>query len=394
MFSRFVRLAVAAALAVAHLSAQATGRIEGTIVDPQNAAVAGAEVVCRNIATSLDRETKSNEEGIFRFPDLAIGTYEIVVSKQGFQKLLRENVELLTGRTLDLKLRLTVGAVNQSVEVTGEVPAVQTATSEVQSTMDSRAMSELPLNGRNPLDLVILTPGADYTDTGTNAGQQDNPGVTVNGLRSVDNNYALDGAGFNNSHHAGAPTLPNPDTLGEFTVQSSNFSARESRAGALVQLSTRSGGNRWSGSVFEYLRNDKMDARNFFDVARQDFKRSQAGGSLGGPIVRNRTFIFSSYQATIKRGSPSPKLLTVPTAAQRAGDFTALANRIIVDPLNGEPFPNSVIPQSRFDAAAVRALAYVPLPKRAEQQRRPRVQECEPGRSPGRRQGGSSSCVQ
>lgn len=362
MRASVIRVFVLCALATVQLCAQATGRIDGTIVDSQQAAVPAAQVSCRNVGTGLGYETASNDEGIFRFPELPIGTYEIVVSKAGFQKLLRGGVELLTGHTLDLKLGLKVGQVSESVEVTSQVPLVQTATSEVQTTIDSRAMSELPLNGRNPLNLVLLTPGADYTNTGTNAGQQDNPGVTVNGLRSVDNNYALDGAGFNNAHHGGAPTLPNPDTLGEFTVQSSNFSARESRAGALVQLSTRSGTNRWSGSVFEYLRNDKMDARNFFDVTRQVFKRSQAGGSVGGPIKRNQTFVFGSYQATVKRGTPSPKLITVPTAALRSGDFSALASRIIVDPLTRQPFPNNVIPQSRFDPTAVRALAYVPLP--------------------------------
>ncbi|HKE26642.1 MAG TPA: TonB-dependent receptor [Bryobacteraceae bacterium] len=362
MFRLVIRLSLLSTVAMVHLYAQATGRIEGTVLDPQEAVVAGAQIQCRNEATGLAYDTKSNAEGIFRFPDLAIGTYTITVSQQGFQKLVQQGAELLTGHTLDLRLRLTLGTASASVEITGEAPLMQTATSEVQTTIDTRPMSDLPLNGRNPLDLVVLTPGADYTTTGTNNGQQDNTGVTVNGLRSVDNNYELDGAGFVNSHHDGAPTLPNPDTLGEFTVQSANFSARESRAGAVVQLSTRSGTNRWSGSVFEYLRNDKMDARNFFDTTRQTFKRSQAGASLGGPIVHNRTFLFSSYQGTLKRGTPSPKLITVPTAAQRSGDFTAQASKLIVDPQTGQPFPGSVIPQSRFDPLALKLLPYVPLP--------------------------------
>jgi len=350
------------AAAAVSLNAQATGRLEGSVSDPAEATVVGAQVLCRNVGTGLNYTAVTNVDGIFRYPELPIGSYELVVSKEGFQRLVRPGVDLLTGHTVDLKLRLQIGSVSESVEVKAVVPLVQSATSEVQTTMDSRAVTELPLNGRNPLELVVLTPGADFTATGTSPGQQDNTGVTVNGLRSTDNNYQLDGASFTNNFYGSAPTLPNPDTLGEFTVQSSNFSARESRAGALVQLSTRSGANKWSGSVFEFFRNDKLDARNFFGDARSPFRRNQFGGSMGGPIQRNKTFVFGSYQSTIKRGGPSPKLLTVPTAAQQNGDFSALASRIIVDPLTRQPFPGSIIPQGRFDPIAVRLLQYIPHP--------------------------------
>lgn len=360
MFRSLVRILLLAMLAAAQLCAQATGRIEGLVVDPNDAAVPGAQVVCRNVATGLTYQAVSNVEGIFRFPDVPIGSYEIAVSKDGFQKLVRGGIDLLTGHTVDLKLPMTIGAVTQSVEVSGEVPLVQTATSEVQTTIDSRAMSELPLNGRNPLELVVLTPGAAFTSLGTSVGQQDNTGVTVNGLRATDNNFQLDGAGFNNPMYGSAPTLPNPDTLSEFTVQSSNFSARESAGGALVQLSTRSGTNRLSGSVFNFLRNDKMDARNFFAARVSQFKRNQGGASLGGPIKRNRMFFFASYQATVKRGSPSPRLLTVPSLAQRDGIFPA--NNAIYDPLTKQPFPGNVIPRSRFDANTPRLIPYIPLP--------------------------------
>jgi hypothetical protein len=342
---------------------QAAGLIEGTITDPENAAISGASVVCSNVNTGIRLQTRTNTEGIFRFPELPIGTYEITATMPGFQ-VVKERTDLLTGDALNLKLQLKVGSVSETIEVTGEAPVVQSATSEVKTTMDSRQMSELPLNGRNPLDLVVLTPGADYTATGTSPGQQDNTGVTVNGLRSTDNNYQLDGASFTNNFYGSAPTLPNPDMLGEFTVQSADFSARESRAGALVQLSTRSGTNRWAGSAFEFLRNDKMDARNFFGAQRSPFKRSQAGASVGGPLVRNRTFLFASYQATIGRGGPSPKLLTVPSVAQVNGDFSApnLASKIIVDPTNGQPWADNIIPKTRFSPAASKLLFVFPAP--------------------------------
>jgi hypothetical protein len=342
------------------LLGQGTGRIEGTVVDPSDAPVAGAKVVCVNTGTGARHEAATTHEGVFRFPELPIGAYEVAVTHEGFQRLTRRGVELLTGHTLGLRLAMSVGSVNETIDVSAAIPLVQTASSEVQTTFDSRATSELPLNGRNPLELVVLTPGADFTTLGTSPGQQDNTGVVVNGLRSTDNNFQLDGAGFNNPMYASAPTLPNPDTLGEFTVQSANFSARESRAGAVVQLSTRSGTNRFTGSVFNFLRNEKLDARNFFADRVSEFKRNQGGGSLGGPVVRNRLFFFGSYQITVKRGSPSPKLLTVPTAAQREGVFPAV--RTIYDPLNRQPFPSNTVPRARFDPSTPKLIPFTPLP--------------------------------
>ena len=340
--------------------------LERSVVDATQAVLQGAKVVCRNLETGLTHEAATNAQGLFRFPELPIGSYRIEVGAPGFKTQERGPIELLTGHTVDLPITLELGEVTQRTEVVGEIPLVQTATSDVQTTIDSRSMRELPLNGRNPLELVALTPGADFTDTGTIIGQQDNTGVTVNGLRSNDNNFQLDGAGFNNAHFGSAPTLPNPDTLAEFTVQSSNFTARESRAGAVVQLSTRSGTNRFNASLFEFLRNEKLDARNFFDAERSPFRRNQFGATAGGPIVRSRTFFFGSYQATLKRGGLNPKLLTVPNAALRSGDFSALASRIIADPLTDQPFPGSIIPRSRFDPAAVKLLELVPLPNRTD----------------------------
>jgi len=346
------------------LVGQATGRITGTVVDAGDALVAGASVQCRNTESGLLSATVTNQEGIFRFPDLPIGTYEITVTQPGFQTLVRGSIDLLTAHTVDLRLQLQVGAVTQSVNVTTEIAPLQSASSEVQTTIDSRSMRELPLNGRNPLELVVLTPGADFTDTDTVVGQQDNTGITVNGLRATYNNYQLDGAGFNNPHFGSAPTLPNPDTLQEFTVQSSNFSARESRAGAVVQLSTRSGSNQYHGSVFEFLRNDKLNARNFFSLRRSTFKRNQFGATMGGPVIKDKLLFFGSYQGTITRGGPNPKQLTVPDQALRTGDFSALSGRIIVDPLTATRFPGDRIPSNRFDPISLKLLDLTPLPNR------------------------------
>lgn len=348
-------------LSVEALLGQSTGRLSGSVVDPTDAVVPNAQVVCTNTQTHLKLQAVTNQSGIFQFPELPIGSYELTATASGFKTLVRGPIELLTGHVLDLKLPLQVGEAAQRAEVVGAAPLVEAASSEVQTTIDSRNMQDLPLNGRNALQLVVLTPGTLLTASGTIGGQQDNTGVTVNGLRATDNNFRLDGASYTNKHFDSAPTLPNPDTLGEFTVQSSNFSAREAGAGAVVQLSTRSGANDFHGSVFEFLRNDALDARNFFNAQKLAFKRNQYGGSFGGPIIHDRTFFFGSYQGSKQRGAPSPKTLIVPTAQQRTGDLSSLG-KPIVDPQSGQPFPNAFIPASRIDPIASKLQALIPLP--------------------------------
>jgi hypothetical protein len=342
------------------LFAQASGRITGVVTDPTDAVVQSAHVIATNTRTQIKLETVTNQDGIFQFPELPIGSYEITATAPGFKTLGRGPIELLTGHTIDLRLSLQIGEAAQTTQVTADAPMVQSASSEVQTTMETRSMQDLPLNGRNALQLVVLTPGTQLTGSGTIGGQQDNTGVSVNGLRATDNNFRLDGASYTNKHFDSAPTLPNPDTLGEFTVQSSNFSARESGAGAVVQLSTRSGTNGFHGSAFEFLRNDKLDARNFFNAAKLPFHRNQYGGTFGGPVRKDRTFFFGAYQGSKQRGAPSPKTLIIPTPAQRAGDFSALG-KAIVDPLTGQPFLNAVIPTNRFDPIAVKLLDIIPL---------------------------------
>ena len=365
------RIALCAVLISAGAWAQSTGRLSGTVVDPYNAVVVGADVTCRNTETGVVLRESSNQDGNFWFPELRIGTYEVRVAHPGFQTLVQGSIEMLTGHTVDLKLQLRLGSVTESMDVTSAIPPMQTASSEVQTTFDSRLTRELPLNGRNPLELVVLTPGADFTDegivgnvqsNGTVDNQQDNLGITVNGLRPVDNNFKVDGANFNNVQFGSAPTLPNPDSLEEFTVQSSNFNALESRAGAVVQMSTRSGTNALHGSAFEFLRNDVLDARNFFGLERMPFRRNQFGGTLGGHIIKNKLFYFGSYQGTIAVGGPNPKPLNVPSVLQRTGDFSERASRNIVDPLNGQLWPGNKIPASRWNPVAQALLKMYPYP--------------------------------
>ncbi len=353
-----------------NLRAQATGRIGGTVTDQSGAVVPDAMVRCKNLDTGVEREGRTNAAGLFEFPNLPIGHYQLEISGPGFQSQRTDRIELLTGATLDLPVSLKVGDAVQAVTVTAEAPVVESTSSSVQTSVNQTAIRDLPLNGRNPLQLTALTPGTAITDVGTESGQQDNRGLTVNGLRATQNNFVLDGAGYTNRFFDSVPTMPNPDALQEFTIQSSNYSAEYGGAGALVQLSTRSGSNQIHGTAYEFLRNTDLNGRNFFSLSRPPFKLNQYGGTIGGPIVKNRTFFFFSGQDTLQRSAPSPISITVPTAAQRNGDFSALLPKTqLVDPFNNNaPFANNQIPLSRMDPVAMKvAAALLPLPNSGTQ---------------------------
>jgi len=341
------------------LMAQSTALLTGTVVDPSGSVVPQSEVICRNTATGLTHRASTNAEGLFRFPDLPIGSYEVTVTHTGFQTLIRTGLDLLTGHSVNLRLQLTVGAVHQSVQVRAGAPVVQTTSSQIQTTINSRSMRELPLNGRNALQLVLLTPGT--VATGGSSFQSANEQIEVNGMRGSDNNYTLDGSSYTDPHYGTAAILPNPDALEEFTVKSSNFSAAEAGAGASVELSTRSGTNQFHGSAFEFLRNNALDARNYFASDILPFRRNQFGGTFGGPIKKDRMFIFGSYQGTRVQGGASPAISQPPTAAERQGDFSGIGSTIY-DPQTGQPFPDNIIPTARFDPLAAKLLSSIPLP--------------------------------
>src|SRR5215469_10518555 len=328
------------------MSAQAVGTIRGTVTDSSGAVIAGASVTATNTATALSRTEVTNREGIFVFPDLPIGTYNLEISNPGFQTQHRQSTVLLTGQTLGLQITLAIGSATQSVEVTSQAPLIESATSSVQTTVDQKQMLDLPLNGRNPLQLTVLTPGTVLTDVGTEAGQQDNTGLSVNGLRTTQDNYQLDGAIYVDRFFDSVPTLPSPDGLQEFTIQSSNYSAEYSGAGSLVQLSTRSGSNQIHGSAFEYFRNTVLDAKNYFQQTVPPFKLNQFGGTVGGPIKKDRTFFFFAAEDLQQRSSPNPTTITVPTPAELKGDFSALLAKgiAIFNPATGQPYPGNIIP--------------------------------------------------
>ena len=369
---RLLRVSIAMLVflaSAAFLFGQATGRIGGTVVDATGAVVPGAAVQCSNNETGLKRTVETNQDGIFEFPDLPIGQYQLIVTKQGFERETQQ-VPLVTGQVVDLQIAMKVGNINQTFDVRGEAPLVQSASSSVQQSVTQTQMQELPLNGRNALQLTTLTPGTVLTNVGTESGQQDNVGLSVNGLRATQNNFQLDGVIYNDRFFDSVPTMPNPDGLQEFTIQSSDYSAEYGGAGALVQLSTRSGTNSIHGSAFEFFRNTDLDARNFFNITRPPYKQNQFGGTAGGPIKKNKTFFFFSAQDWQRRSAPNPVNITVPTAAERNGDFSALLSKKVqlVNPANKQQFPDNQIPTSLFNPVSVAiANALLPLPNSGSQ---------------------------
>jgi hypothetical protein len=334
------------------LFAQAVGVLRGTVVDASGALVIEAAVSATNNDTKLVRFVKTNEQGIFVFPDLPIGSYSLQIEKQGFRTQQRTGISLLTGQVIDSSFTLAVGEEAQTVEVIADSAQLQTASSSVATTIDAKQISELPLNGRNPLQLTTLTPGTALTGVGTESGQQDNTGLVVNGLRPTQSTYLLDNAIYNNRFFDSVPILPNPDALQEFTIQSSNYGAESPGAGALVQLSTRSGTNQFHGTAYEYLRNTVLNGYNRFPARnaaaaaiKPPFKLNQFGGTIGGPILHDKTFFFFAAENLEQRSSANPVSFVIPTAAQMSGNFSALAaaGTQLYNPVNGQPYAGNII---------------------------------------------------
>jgi hypothetical protein len=311
--------------AASRASAQSTGSIRGTVTDPSGAAIANAAVTVTDTATSIGRDTRTNDSGIFVFPDLPIGIYKLKIAAAGFETQNRPDLTLITGQVMDLPIAMAVGSQTQQVTVTSETQQIQTSTSTVEQSVTQQQMRDLPLNGRNPLQLTTLTAGTVLTTTGTESGQEDNTGLSVNGLRATQNTYVLDGTIYMNRFFDSVPTMPNPDALQEFTIQASNYSADHEGAGALVQLSTRSGSDQLHGSAWEYFRNTVLNGWNYFKSAtKPPFKVNQFGGTVGGPVFNSKkAFFFFSSEDLQQRSSPTTITTEYPTAAELAGNFSA-----------------------------------------------------------------------
>lgn len=332
------------------------------MLDPSGAAVSGAEVTLTNIQTGDVRRQPSSTEGYFTFADLPRGEYSLKVVGSGFKELVLGPLTLTVGQQLTVRPTMQLGRVQESVMVTAEAPPVTTATGTVSQLIDTKRIEELPLNGRNVLQLVSLVPGV------VSAGNAGQFGATqavfsVSGGRGIDMNFSLDGGYNMNSFYNIANEYPNPDALQEFSTTTRSYSATFGRGSSSVAAVTKSGTNGWHGSAFHFLRNTVLDARPFFAGRRPDFKRNQYGGTFGGPIVRNKAFFFLGYQGTKVRGTPNDVRYRTLAPAEREGDFSNIATPLR-DPLNpGQTFPGNRIPASRIQPFARTLLnRYMPLP--------------------------------
>jgi hypothetical protein len=284
----------------AMLPGQRNTQMTGRVADPSDAIIPEANVTIINEDTGIRRETTTNELGYYVVPLLQPGRYRVTVQKEGFRPISRAGITLEVDQMARVDFVLEVGAVTETVEVVANVNRVDTQSATLKEVVDERRIRELPLNGRDATQLILLLPGV-YGTTRDNSGLRQagsgrgivQAGISSNGARGNMDNYSLDGTTHNDTYTNIALAFPNPDALQEFSVQTNNFSAESGRsAGAVVNAVTRSGTNNFHGSLFEFHRNSALNARNFFARTSDGLKRHQFGGTLGGPIWKNRTFFF------------------------------------------------------------------------------------------------------
>jgi outer membrane receptor protein involved in Fe transport len=363
---------------------QAFSQVTGSVADATGASVPAAQVTASNQETGVERSAETNEGGVYTIPFLAPGTYSIVVNKEGFHAALRENVRLEVNQIARLDFSLEIGAVTETVEVTGTAPALESDSSSIGQVIEQKAIVDLPLNGRNFVQLAILGPGVTGVGMGVggtimSGSRPDDlrPGSELfsNGNREGSNNFLFDGVDNNERLTLAITLRPSVEAVREFKIQTSLFSAEQGRnAGATVNVISKSGSNDWHGSLYEFLRNDKLDANQYFANPKDkkpSFRQNQFGGSIGGKIIENKLFFFGNYEG-FRKSQENARLLTVPTLAMRNGDFSAV--RDIFDPattvadatttskFRNDPFPNRMIPEARFDSVTSRLADAYPAP--------------------------------
>ena len=385
------------------------------MTDAQGAVVADATVKVRNIATGAEREVTSNEEGFYEVPLLEIGTYSVTVTKQGFSTVIRENITLQTSTETRVDVQLAVGEISNQVTITAEAPLVQTETSERGSVISGREITELPLSGRNFTQLATLTPGVVRSNNvGVGGGPEarafnngdarsgsGGPGssnengssessrfnrsgganISANGQRATNNNFSLDGVDNNEPQFGSIGVFTNPDAIAEFKVSTSIPPAEVGRAaGAVITVTTKSGGNDFSGSLYYYGKNSALNAyhpvlktklaealgrnANIAEIdalQKSTTQEHEFGGTFGGPIIKDRTFFFFDYLGQ-RNNLPFPAQSVVPTALSRTGNFSEFPQ--IFNPYTGQPFANNVIPANLINNVGRAYLNAYPTPNR------------------------------
>src|SRR5579862_7193842 len=307
-------------------SGQSTGgRIVGRIADPTGAVLSGVKVTLVNEATGASRDTLSSDSGDYNFVEIPPGGYRLEFEQAGFKKNVRNGVTLQVNQIVTLNMVMQLGAAAEVVDVTSEAPLVDTTSTQLGAVVTNRTVVALPLNSRDTYQFLQLQPGVMSTSGSSNSiiyGSNSTGAVSVNGGRGRSNNFSVNG-GDANDQFVNLPTVqPSPDSIQEFRVLTNTFDAEYGRnSGSVVNVVTKSGTNDWHGNVYEFFRNTVLNSRNYFDPTTPQFNQNQFGGTFGGPIKKDRTFFFASYEGRrIRQGITSPAV-PVPTAAERTGDF-------------------------------------------------------------------------
>lgn len=362
-----------------------TGTITGVVTDPNAAAIAGATIRVRNEATNDSRTVRSGNDGLFVFSQLPPGNYEVTAEMTGFRRSVQAGAELRVNQTLEINMPLQLGEVTQTVEITAAVSLLDTQSANRAVTLDSQTVLDLPVNARNPFALVHVNAGVIAVRTGISQATQDqnHNRFSMNGGRGQAGLTLIDGVPAAAVDWGGLIAAPSVDSVQEVNIARNQFDAQFGKSdGGVVNMITRGGSNDFHGSLFEFLRNDKLDANlwanNRGNVKRTIFQRNQFGAAIGGPISRaNRLFFFGTYEG-LRQGSPGTNTSTLPTALQRQGDFSQTFGAtgtlsMIYDPLttrpnpNGtgfirDPFPDNRIPDNRINPIARRVLQLYPQP--------------------------------
>lgn len=360
-----LRTAVAIVLAATMASAQTpTGAIEGTVIDDTGGVVPGARIVATHLETGLARDAVAGPDGLFRLLVLPVGRFQVTVKAEGFAPFIRQAIPISVGQIVRLDVRLQLSALSDAVTVTGGAPLVDTSTNALGRVVTGRELVELPLNGRNFSELGLLQTGASPLTAGVRtAGGSLRAGhaYAVNGMRPEQNAYLVDGAVNMNRMDGGYALRLPVDAIAEFRILTQSAPPEYGgTGGATTSVVLRSGGNAFHGSLYEFLRNDAFDARNFFSENVEPLKQHQFGGTLGGPLQRDRVFFFA-YAEGFRNRQGLTTTATVPTEAERSGDFSGLGTPLLNLAAGGDPFPDNRLPAGAIHRVARHVLNMYPL---------------------------------
>ena len=356
---------------------QITASITGTVVDTGGAVINGAAVTVTDVERGTTTTTKTTDGGIFTFARLPIGTYDVKVEAPGFETAIQSHVTLVLNQTARLDFKMRVGAVTNTVQVTSEAPALQTETTQVSTLVDSRAVTNIPLATRNYVELTLLSPGSVHPDNSSfNNGDNTASGGRpyINGNREQSNNFILDGMDNNQTSDNLLAFTPSPDAIQEFNLITSNAPAEFGNfEGGIVNASIKSGTNQYHGDIWEFFRNDVLNANQWenkfggpgHELPRAALRWNMYGGTLGGRIIRDKLFFFADYQGQRFDHPATSSFITVFTNAERNGDFSALLPKTqLKNPTTGQPYVNNQIPVGQRNVVATNLFAssYYPKP--------------------------------